>query len=66
MHYFQMLLAENESLRNQISRLQDGDSPKIMDKARKGIIDQISLKLDHNIDELKTIRDELSTLLTTS
>lgn len=62
-----MLLAENESLRNQISRLQDqGDSPKIMDKARRGVLDQISYKLGHNIDELKTLHDELMTLLNTS
>lgn len=62
-----LLLTENENLRSQVSQLQDhSDISKFSDNARKGMLDQVNLRLGQNIQELRTIHQEFSALLNTS
>lgn len=62
-----MLLSENESLRNQISRLQDhDDGSRISDKTNRGMLDQVNYRLGQNIQELKSLHQEFTALLNAS
>ncbi|XP_074601010.1 uncharacterized protein LOC141855030 isoform X1 [Brevipalpus obovatus] len=62
-----MLLSENESLRNQISRLQDhDDGSRISDKTNRGMLDQVNYRLGQNIQELKSLHREFTALLNAS
>lgn len=64
-----LLLAENENLRSQLSQLQDhsdNNITKFSDKAKKGMLDQVNLRLGQNIQELRTIHQEFTALLNAS
>jgi len=62
-----VLLNENENLRTQLNRLQDqNDNSKITDKARKGMLEQLNLRLAQNIQELRSIQQEFTALLNAS
>ncbi|RWS09748.1 homer protein 1-like protein, partial [Dinothrombium tinctorium] len=62
-----MLLNENENLRTQLNRLQDqSDTSKVSDKAKKSMLDQLNVRLALNIQELRSIQQELTALLNTS
>ncbi len=61
------MLNENENLRTQLNRLQDqNDNNKITDKARKGMLEQLNIRLAQNIQELRSIQQEFTALLSTS
>jgi hypothetical protein len=61
------LLNENENLRTQLNRLQDqNDNSKITDKARKGMLEQLNIRLAQNIQELRSIQQEFTALLSAS
>lgn len=62
-----MLLSENENLRTQLSRFQDqSDSSKLTDKAKRGMLEQLNLRFSQNIQELRSIQQELTALLNSS
>jgi len=62
-----VLLNENENLRTQLNRLQDqNDNSKITDKARKGMLEQLNIRLAQNIQELRSIQQEFTALLSAS
>lgn len=61
------MLNENENLRTQLNRLQDqNDNSKITDKARKGMLEQLNIRLAQNIQELRSIQQEFTALLSAS
>lgn len=62
----QILLNENETLRSQLSRLNDQCAGRSPDKQRKVMLDQLNQRLSHNVHELRTIQNELNNLLNTS
>jgi hypothetical protein len=65
--FLKVLLNENENLRTQLNRLQDqNDNNKITDKARKGMLEQLNIRLAQNIQELRSIQQEFTALLSTS
>lgn len=62
-----MLLNENENLRAQIQRYQEqSDTSKVIDKTKKGILEQLNLRLGQNVHELRQIQQELHALLSAS
>ena len=62
----QILLSENETLRSQLSRLNDHSGGRSPDKQRKVLLDQLNQRLAQNVQELRTIQHELTNLLNTS
>jgi hypothetical protein len=65
--FLKALLNENENLRTQLNRLQDqNDNNKISDKARKGMLEQLNIRLAQNIQELRSIQQEFTALLSAS
>ncbi len=65
--FLKVLLNENENLRTQLNRLQDqNDNSKITDKARKGMLEQLNIRLAQNIQELRSIQQEFTALLSAS
>lgn len=57
---------ENENLKSQLNRLQDqSEGNKLNDKSKKGMFDQLNLRLAQNIVELKAIQKEFTNLLST-
>ncbi|XP_054721419.1 homer protein homolog 1-like [Uloborus diversus] len=59
-----VLLADNEGLRNSVSRLQEQlDTTKSSNKVKKGALEQLNQRLAQKIQELKDIQHEISNLL---
>lgn len=67
------MLSENETLRAQLSRINDASDDKVCDKSLKLLLDQLNGRLTKNIHELRStetelcaIQQELTSLLNTS